>query len=153
MSTELEQGAELTGTVLQPLLTGEISLSPAELQQLSPAALAYLGDAVYELYIRSRCLLPPQRLRDYHQRVVAHVRAEAQAEYLRSLRPHLSNQELNLLRQGRNAASAGPKRVDPETYQQATSLETLLGYLYLTNPDRLNELLQSLDLTCPESKV
>jgi ribonuclease III family protein len=121
---------------------GSPSSLSSEIQQLSPAALAYLGDAVYELYIRTQCLFPRSRLRDYHHRVVTHVRAEAQALYLGLLLSHLTPQEQEILRQGRNAASAGPKRVDPEVYQQATSLETLLGYLYLTNPPRLRTLLK-----------
>jgi ribonuclease III family protein len=117
----------------------------SDIQRVSPAALAYLGDSVYELYVRTRCLLPPSRLRDYHHQVVAHVRAEAQAEYLRSLLPHLTPPELEIVRQGRNAAASGPKRIDPELYQLATSLEALLGFLYLTDQPRLSQIFQRLD--------
>lgn len=129
-----------------PLVRRSLPLSLAAIQPVSPAALAYLGDAVYELYIRTQYLLPPSRLRTYHQQVVAHVRAEAQARYLRSLQPQLTDTELEILRQGRNTATGGPKRVDPGIYQQATALETLIGYLYLTDPQRLDQLLQSLEL-------
>ncbi len=121
-------------------------LSSAQIRRVSPDALAYLGDAVYELYIRTHYLLPPRRLQAYHREVVAHVRAETQARHLRSLQPHLTSAELEILRQGRNSASGGPRRVDPVTYQQATSLEVLIGYLYLTNPQRLDQLLQQLEL-------
>lgn len=120
--------------------------SVSEIQRLSPAALAYLGDAVYELYIRRRCLLPPKRSEVYHQQVVSHVRAETQASHLRSLMPYLSESEHEFLKRGRNAASNRPKRLDPEVYQLATSLEALVGYLYLTDPTRLFELLDFLDL-------
>jgi ribonuclease-3 family protein len=113
------------------------SVSPEQLQQVSPAALAYLGDAVFELYIRSLYLTPPKRIQTYHHQVVAQVRAEAQAQHLRSLLPHLTPAELTLLKRGRNAATGKPKRIDLETYQQATSLETLIGYLYLSDPQRL----------------
>jgi len=119
-------------------------LSQSQLQQLSPTALAYLGDAVYELYIRRYYLLPPQRVENYHRLVVAQVRAEQQAKMLNLLSPHLNSHELELVRKGRNAATGRPKRVDPQTYRQATSLETLIGYLYLTNIERLTELLQKL---------
>ena len=119
-------------------------ISLAQLQKISPSALAYLGDAVYELYVRSFYLLPPQRPEIYHRQVVAQVRAEAQALHLRSLSPHLRNTELEIVRRGRNAATGRPRRVDPEIYQQATSLETLIGYLYLTDSQRLTELLQLL---------
>ena len=121
-------------------------VSVTQIKQLSPTALAYLGDAVYELYVRAFYLLPPQRPGSYHRMVVAQVRAETQAEQLRSLTPHLTDTELEIVRRGRNAATGRPKRLDPETYQQATSLETLIGYLYLTDPQRLTEVLQKLNL-------
>lgn len=117
-----------------------------KIQQISPASLAYLGDAVYELYIRTCCLLPPKRVKDYHHQVVAQVRAESQAASLQILEPHLSAPELEILRRGRNAATANSRRLDPKIYQQATSLETLIGYLYLTNPQRLTQLLAYLEI-------
>lgn len=123
-----------------------LPLSATEAQALSPSALAYLGDAVFELYVRSQFLLPPSRLRLYHQQVVANVRAEAQAQYLQLLQPHLNQLEIEISRQGRNAATGGPKRVNPGVYQQATSFEALLGYLYLVDPERLSQLLQVLEL-------
>ncbi|MGH7999388.1 MAG: Mini-ribonuclease 3, partial [Brasilonema sp.] len=112
-------------------------ISQTQLQQISPTALAYLGDAVCELYIRMFYLLPPRRPEVYHNLVVAQVRAETQAKMLQSLYPHLSSTELEIVRRGRNAATGRPRRVDPATYQQATNLETLLGYLYLTDFHRL----------------
>jgi ribonuclease-3 family protein len=130
--------------LFNPPLTEVCSIT--QIQQLSPLALAYLGDAVYELYIRSRYLMPPKRSQDYHNLVVAQVRAETQAKHLRSLTPHLTPAELEILRRGRNAAASGPKRVEREIYQQATSLETLMGYLYITDPQRLNQLLAQLEL-------
>ena len=121
-------------------------LSVAEVQGIAPGALAYLGDAVYELYIRTQYLNPPKRLQAYHHHVVAQVRAESQAQHLRSLQAYLTAEELDILRRGRNATTGKPRRLDPEIYQQATSLETLMGYLYLTNPQRLRELLNHLEL-------
>ncbi|MEB3310450.1 MAG: ribonuclease III domain-containing protein [Snowella sp.] len=117
------------------------------LNQLSPSSLAYLGDAVYELYVRTRFLLPPKRVADYHHQVVAQVRAESQAASLHRLEPHLTEIEKDIVRRGRNAASGCPRRLSPELYQQATSLETLLGYLYLNDPTRLQELLKYLNLS------
>lgn len=122
-------------------------LPPAKVQQLSPAALAYLGDAVYELYVRTRLLLPPKQVGAYHQQVVAQVRAEKQAGHLRSLQPYLTKTELDVVRQGRNAAFRGPKRLDPVIYRQASSFETLVGFLYLTDRPRLELLCQQLELT------
>lgn len=127
---------------LEVICTSEAS--EAQLGQISPASLAYLGDAVYEIYVRTHYLLPPRRMSDYHNRVVAKVRAESQAAYLRNLEPFLSDAEREIIRRGRNAATGCPRRLSPELYQQATSLETLLGYLYLKNPQRLNQLLSYL---------
>jgi ribonuclease-3 family protein len=125
-----------------------ITVTPTDVKRMSPATWAYLGDAVYELYVRSFYLLPPKRSRLYHELVVKQVRAETQANHLRSLSPHLTSLELEILKRGRNATfSRGPKRLDAEIYQQASSLETLVGYLYLTDPDRLRELLGYLDIT------
>jgi ribonuclease III family protein len=116
------------------------------IQQISPVSLAYIGDAVYELYVRTSLLLPLKRSHTYHQDVVAQVRAETQARHLEQLIPQLTEPELDWLKRGRNAASGGPRRVSPEIYQQATGFETLIGYLYLTNPPRLQELLAAIVL-------
>lgn len=116
------------------------------IQQLPPGFLAYLGDAVYELYVRTHYLLPPRRLADYHNQVVSLVRAESQAAFLERLNPYLTETEQEVVRRGRNAATGKPRRLSPELYQQATSLETLIGYLYLHNPQRLNQLLEKLNL-------
>lgn len=151
----MTEETELKATVVelkQYLANRLLPLSAVQVRQLSPAALAYLGDAVYELYIRTYCLLPPKRLQSYHQDVVAHVRAETQAHYLRSLQPYLTDLEQEILRQGRNATSGIPRRVDPVTYQQATSLETLIGYLYLSDPQRVDQLFQHLELDPPKLK-
>lgn len=122
------------------------TISQAQVQQISSSALAYLGDAIYELYVRMFFLWPQQRTEIYHRLVVAQVRAETQALHLRSLTPYLRSNELEIVRRGRNAATGRPKRLNPEIYQQATSLETLVGYLYLTDYPRLTELLQKLHL-------
>jgi ribonuclease III family protein len=125
---------------------GSECLSIASVQRISPSALAYLGDAVYELYVRQAFVFPPQRIHSYHQQVVSWVRAEAQAETLDCLMPHLTESELALVKRGRNAAPQRLKRVDPEIYQKATALETLFGYLHLTDPNRLILLLGAIAL-------
>lgn len=134
---------------LQRLLPG--MATPAEIERLSPAAWAYLGDAVYELYVRTLYLVPPKRLNAYHELVVGQVRAETQARHLRSLSPYLNSTELAIVRRGRNAATGRSKRADAETYQQASSLETLVGYLYLTDPNRLAQLMALLELDSQET--
>ncbi|MGB7522056.1 MAG: ribonuclease III domain-containing protein, partial [Spirulinaceae cyanobacterium] len=58
--------------------------------------------------------------------------------------PYLTKFELEIVRRGRNASSKSPRRLSPDIYQQATALETLIGYLYISDPQRLNELLAKL---------
>lgn len=132
-------------TLLTHLPTPQL-IPLALVQKISPAALAYLGDAIYELHVRIAYLLPQKRTEVYHRLVVGQVRAETQALHLRSLTPHLRPNELEVVRRGRNAATGRPKRLDPEIYQQATSLEALVGYLYLTDYQRLTELLAKIHL-------
>jgi ribonuclease III family protein len=126
------------------LLNGVSLEGSTALHQLSPAALAYVGDAVYELYVRTCYLFPPKRLQTYHDQVVAQVRAESQARHLQSLHPYLSEGEREIVRRGRNAASKRPKRLEANVYQQATGLEALLGYLYLYDLHRLVQLLDQI---------
>ncbi|MBD2307634.1 ribonuclease III [Chroococcidiopsis sp. FACHB-1243] len=133
------------------LLPSWLAIAPGQLQQLSPTALAYLGDAVYELYVRSHFLLPHKRSQAYHNLVVAQVRAEAQASHLQFLTPYLNQAELEIVRRGRNATVGRPRRAAPEVYQQATSLETLVGYLYLSDRQRLYQLLEQLPLAPTET--
>lgn len=124
------------------IFNGEISAS--SLQTISPSAFAYIGDAVYELYIRTHYLLPAKRISDYHHRVVEKVRAETQAVYLQQLYPILTETELNWVRRGRNSVKKSPRRLSLQTYQQASGLETLFGYLYICDRDRLHFLLSQL---------
>lgn len=153
MTSEEEESANIlaTNSVLSRPAVQFMEISVAtealsKINQVSPASLAYLGDAVYELYVRTYYLLPPKRIADYHNQVVAQVRAETQASQLRSLIPLLTAPELEILRRGRNASTGSSRKLDPEIYSQATSLETLMGYLYLTDPQRLNQLLAHLEL-------
>lgn len=116
-----------------------------DLHALSPEALAYLGDAVWELHVRRALLWPPRRVAQMHAQAVSRVRAQAQADLLVALEPHLSDEEHDWVRRGRNASGTVPRTLDPATYRLATALETLLGYLYLASPERLEAVLHLLD--------
>lgn len=124
---------------------GSSPLSPQQIRRLSPTALAYLGDAIYELHVRQQFLFPPQRVERYHRQVVNRVRGEAQAQILSALMPHLSPEELGIIRWGRNGARRSPRNLSLDTYRQATGFETLLGYLHLTQPNRLQQVLALAD--------
>lgn len=134
-------------------LAQSMELSDSQLRSLSPLALAYIGDAVYELFVRNRLLLPPKKVKRFHNLVVGHVRAEQQSRYLEYLKPHLSESEIEILRRGRNAASNRKTRALLKDYQQATALEALLGYLYLTNLQRLVEVLAHLPIDADDEAL
>ena len=114
--------------------------------------LAWLGDAVWELHQRLRHCQQPGRSDDLHRAVVAEVRADAQAIALQRLEPWLEEEEKALVRRGRNRAGRGPRSADAATYGQATGFETMVGWLFLHNPDRLAQLLDQLESTGQPSK-
>lgn len=109
--------------------------------ELGPLQLAWLGDAVWELHQRLRHCRRPGRPDELHRSVVAEVRADAQAVALQRLEPLLDERETDLVRRGRNRAGRGPRRCDAAIYGRATGFETLIGWLYLHDPDRLDQLL------------
>ncbi|KAL9263229.1 ROOT HAIR DEFECTIVE 3-like protein [Drosera capensis] len=107
------------------------------------AMLAYIGDCIYELYARRHFLVPALKMDDYNERVMAVVRCEAQDALLQKLLKDriLTGQERNILRWGKNGISSKTKttkRAGVAVYNRASSLETLIGYLYLTNGKRLD---------------
>lgn len=124
-----------------------------QIERLSPIALAYIGDAVFELHVRTMLLMPPKRMADFHDQVVTQVRAESQATHLAVITPFLTDPEKDILRRGRNACVTKPRRLSRHTYQQATGLEALVGYLHLTNPQRLQELLAKLNFDLIDNKI
>ncbi len=116
---------------------------------LPPRQLAWLGDAVWELHQRRLHCRHPARSLALHRAVVGRVRAAAQAEALQQLEPRLRPGELALVRRGRNGAGRGPRGGDPALYGQATGFETMLGWLFLRDPQRLAELLDLLESPGP----
>ena len=115
-----------------------------EASQMNALQLAYIGDSVFDVYVRGRLTVRGIRSAEMHHQAVSHVNARAQAETLEALRPLLSQAEEAVVRRGRNANvhHAPPKGVTPQEYAGATALEALIGYLFLCGQsERLNELL------------
>lgn len=107
-------------------------------EALPPLTLAYLGDAVYELYIRDRVLRAARGRRpgQLHRVSTGFVRARAQADALRDLQAELTELEADVVRRGRNAKTPHTRRhADPADYALATAFEALVGYLYLARQD------------------
>ncbi len=112
-------------------------------RMLNPLQLAYVGDSVWELLVRSRIIYKGRSARHVHKDAVACVNARAQAEALRRIEALLTAPEADIARRGRNAHAhhAAPKNQDAADYRAATALEALIGYLYLTGQEeRLLEL-------------
>ena len=118
-----------------------LSTSPRE---YSPLALAFIGDAVYEVFVRARVLAEANTSANMlHKKAIAYVKAAAQARAAKALLDTLTEDELAAFKRGRNAKSATvPKNADLTDYRYATGLEALFGYLYLSGEsERLNELM------------
>lgn len=116
-----------------------------DVKLMKPLVWAYIGDNVYELFIRMNLVnttnLDPHRL---HVEGIKYVKAKAQAEILQKLQDSLTEEEKDIVRRGRNAnAHHLPKNAEVMDYKYATAFEALIGYLYLTKQDeRLKEILE-----------
>lgn len=110
---------------------------------LSSLGLAHLGDSVYEVMVRSwLCLQGKAKAGDLHRATVRYVSAPAQAKAVERILPHLTPEEIDVFRRGRNTAPHSvPKAASRGEYQAATGFEALFGWLYLQGrTERLNVL-------------
>ena len=125
-------------------LTETDNMKPTQLLYMNTTALAFLGDAVYETYVRNHLIQTMQADADkLHRTAVKYVRAEAQAGAMKQLLSSLSEEELGLVKRARNKKiSTKPKNADPVLYKWATAFEALIGYLYLSdNRARMEEVI------------
>lgn len=114
---------------------------------MSSIALAHLGDAVYELLVRSYlCIHGKSTGKALHRATVSLVNASKQAQLADTILPLLTEAELDIFRRGRNSnVHSVPHNTDRSEYQKATALEALFGYLYLKNErKRINELFEAM---------
>ena len=104
--------------------------------------LAYLGDTIYDLYVRTHLIELGGKVGALHRQAIQLVCAHAQAEALSRVEPMLSEEELAVVRRARNVRQTPPRNADIAEYHKATVFEALLGYLYATDRDeRLNAVL------------
>lgn len=105
-----------------------------EVRQINTNALAYLGDAVYEVAIRKYIMETGQYHADrLHQIAVRYVRAEGQAMAIKKIMDELTEEEQALVRRARNRKiTSKPRNMNPVTYKWATAFEAFIGYLHLT---------------------
>lgn len=128
------------------LIKQSFDLKEVDIRTYSPLTLAYIGDSIYDLIIRTvvveRGNEPANKL---HRKTVTFVKAETQSEMIELLLPELTEEELAVYKRGRNAkAYTSAKNASIGDYRKATGLEALMGYLYLTDrPERIMELIQT----------
>lgn len=111
----------------------EPNLTPDDLRNISAIGLAHMGDAVYEVLVRTwLCVHGTATGKDLHRATVALVCAQTQAEKVQKILPALTGEELSVYKRGRNAnVHTMPRSATPAQYHSATGLECLMGYLYL----------------------
>ena len=131
----------------------KIEKDVADINQMSPLTWAYVGDAVYELYIRTHLVnktnLKPHKL---HIEAIKYVKAQSQAQALKKIEVNLTEKEKEIVRRGRNTENHHvAKNASVQDYMYSTAFEALIGYLYLTNQEkRIKELVEMIIPTRPE---
>ena len=130
-----------------------IEKNEIEVNMMSPLTWAYVGDAVYELYIRTHLVnktnLKPHKL---HIEAIKYVKAQSQAQALKKIEVNLKEKEKEIVRRGRNTENHHvAKNASVQDYMYSTAFEALIGYLYLTNQEkRIKELVEMIIPTRPE---
>lgn len=119
-------------------------MEKSKIEMMSPLTWAYVGDSIYEVYIRTYLIettnLKPHKL---HIKAINYVKAQAQADTLKKIYDDLTDKEKEIVRRTRNTQNHHvAKNADPIEYMYATAFEGLVGYLYLTEQkERLEEIL------------
>lgn len=113
-------------------------------EAINTTALAYIGDGVYEIFVRKLMVTRGWAAADHlHRETVKYVRAESQAFAIKNIMEMLTPEEQDLIRRARNRKSVTkPRNADPVSYKMATAMEALIGYLFLTDQnDRIEEIM------------
>ncbi len=134
MGIDLENKSDSFNTFVDMIAENFGIDKKTDVRALSPLTLAYIGDAVYELIIRTSLVLTEERTVDkFHKKCSQIVNASAQKDLIMKLLPELTDEEQGVFKRGRNAKSYSiPKNANPTDYRNATGFEALCGYLYLT---------------------
>lgn len=122
-----------------------LGLPDMEAEVYSPLVLAYIGDCVFDLIIKSMVISKGNKqVQKLHEETSKYVQASAQSAMMRAMQPHLTEEEHAVYRRGRNTRSVSPAKNQSITdYRRATGFEALIGYLYLKREyDRLMELVK-----------
>ena len=110
-----------------------LGMKEVDVREYSPLTLAYIGDSIYDLIIKSLVVNEGNRpVKELHRQASRFVQASAQSRMMRVLQEELSEEEHGVYKRGRNAKSVSPAKNQSVTdYRRATGFEALMGYLYL----------------------
>lgn len=108
-------------------------MKEVDIKEYSPLTLAYIGDSIYDLIIKSLVVNEGNRqVQKLHKETSMRVQASAQSKMMRAIQEHLTEEEHSVFKRGRNAKSVSPAKNQSITdYRRATGFEALMGYLYL----------------------
>lgn len=106
---------------------------------------SHIGDAFWELYVREKTIFMTENLKKLHEYTVSFVNASFQTKLLNDLKEHLTNDEKDLVRRAGNIKTSTARRINRNLHRTATEFEVLLGYCYLHDKERLNQLLSLIE--------
>lgn len=123
------------------------NINHININETSPLVMAYIGDALFELFIRMYLIGEGEaKTSKLHKKSILFVKAKAQADIIKKISAYLTEEENDIIRRGRNIKPASPpKNADIMDYRYATGFEALIGYLYLSK--RSERLLEILNLS------
>lgn len=142
----MEKSVNTDGNGLKNLIEASFDVSPANIRTYSPLTLAYIGDAVYDVIIRTVVVERSNRSANMlHKKTIQFVNASVQAKMIQAVEGQLTEEETGVYHRGRNAKSgSSAKNASIVEYRKATGFEALIGYLYLKGDmERAMELVQS----------
>lgn len=123
----------------------ENPISEDDVQKLNPLVLAFVGDAVQQLYVRTRlCTTCQKKAGELHKLAIQEIKATAQADFMDKLLPYLNENEMAIFKRARNTHyTTAAKNASIADYKKASGFEAVIGYLYLTGKhDRLDQIFE-----------
>lgn len=120
------------------IVRNELAIDNIDIVNYSPLALAYIGDGIYEIAVRTYVVTKANtQVNKLHKKTSSLVKAHAQAEIIMSLMEELTDEEKRIYKRGRNAKSVTmAKNASMSDYRTATGFEALMGYLYLNKESK-----------------
>lgn len=115
------------------------------MKELNIKNYAHIGDAFWELYVRERTIFMTENLKKLHEITVSFVNATFQSELLEKIKPILTDEEQELVRRAGNIKTSTVRRINRNLHRTATEFEVLIGYCYIHNKERLNEILSLIE--------